>query len=856
MPRVTFDDLSLTQVHITDRVSSLKASHFAVMPELCVERAWLVTTISRELGHFQKSRLTSLDKAQLYRAALERRRVSAPAKTARASAHRSIEVDNCSLFLGSTTQKQKGVILYPEFMGLSLWPELRHVSTRKANPYYLAEADLELLNHEVFPYWTDRNITELLRKREAQRAVAAPSQPNLLQEIQLLQHLVFFLTDKPNCVSHTIPDFSRAINDGLGALMDEAKRRETTASTREQADFFRALVEAATGIVHFAERLADAAQLEAANTAEPARSAELRQLADLYRRVPLHPARSFHEGLITVWVCWMAIHLENANVGLSLGRLDQLLYPLYAQDIANGTLSVPEAVELLACLWLKIGDHLPLVANAGEQLFGGTGSNQAITIGGVDAHGEDAVNDLSYVILRATELLGLRDPNLNARYCSTVNSKEYLRRLCEANLTTGATPALHNDHAIISALTSKGETLEQARDYAIVGCVEPGSAGRTYGNSAAVLLNLVSALELTLFNGRHRHTGLSRLISVEGRDPDQFTSFDELKDAFLIQLRWLIERSCGLNLGYAEIHQQYHPLPILSSLFEGPMLKGRDLVDGGALVNFSGATIIGFADVVDSLSAIEQLVYREKRWSLAKLRSAITTNFDQDPALLAQLRNPEKTPKFGNDAPSCDANAHWLVHALDRLFSAQKNSRGGTYRVGYWTMTNHAGFGRMLPATANGRRSGENLASGITPVSNATPHLAAVLNSVAKLPASAIACGMALNLKFTRSGGDREALLDHFSAYVEGYFDHNLPRVDGGMEIQFNITSRETFINAVEHPEQHPQLLVRVSGYTAYFKDLTPQMQKEIIDRTEYELHTGLSHNYGPYALTSKVAES
>jgi formate C-acetyltransferase len=476
---------------------------------------------------------------------------------------------------------------------------------------------------------------------------------------------------------------------------------------------------------------------------------------------------------------------------------------------------------------------------AGEQLFGGTGSNQAITIGGVDADGKDAVNDLTYVMLRATELMRLRDPNLNARYHAGVNSRAYLRRLCEANLITGATPALHNDRAVIAALTAKGETLAQARDYGVIGCVEPGSNGRSYGHSGAVMLNLTSALELALWNGRHRHTGLDTVISEPTGEVAQMASFAELKRAFARQTQWLLERAITLNNLLGRVHQDNYPTPILSALFEGPMEKGRDLIFGGAKINSSGVTIIGFADVVDSLAAIEQVVFEEKAISFADFLGALRDDFAKHAPLVTRLRNPDKTPKYGNENAKADGIARWLAELLDGYCSQQENYRGGRYRVGYWTMTNHAGFGRLSASTPNGRRAGENFTSGITPVSRVTPSLTRALHSVASLPPALLSNGVALNLKYTPENGDRGKMLDHFVASVEAYFDGTSAQPHGGMEIQFNVTTHDTFEDAVAHPEKYPELLVRVSGYTAYFKDLNPQMQQEIIERTEYNLTSG-----------------
>ncbi len=429
-------------------------------------------------------------------------------------------------------------------------------------------------------------------------------------------------------------------------------------------------------------------------------------------------------------------------------------------------------------------------------------------------------------------------------------------RDCEVNIETRATPALHNDKAVIEALTSKGDTLEQARDYGVVGCVEPGSNGRTYGHTAAILLNLTSVLELTLFAGRHRHTGMDIQINEETDDPTNFENFAEFKDAFATQVRWIAEQTTTLNNIFGRIHQDFYPTPILSALFEGPMEKGKDLIQGGATINSSGVAIIGLADVADSLSAIQKVVFDDRDISLAELLRVMERNFEGNGCeqLHKRLMDPERTPKYGNEDPLADENVTWLVDLLDREFGDKQNYRGGHYRVGYWTMTNHAGYGRLTKALPSGRKDGENFTSGITPVSGVTSSLAKALNSVARLPARCLSNGIALNLKFTPES-ERDKMIDKFVGYVKGYFDRTDGQGDGGMEIQFNITKREEFEDAVKNPQKYPELLVRVSGYTAYFKDLNPQMQKEIIDRTEYRLlppQPGQAVLFGPYPLPRK----
>ncbi len=850
--QVAIRDLSLEKYDLTKRVSYLKDIYFRAMPEICIERPRIITKFHENSGLFKKKSITILDKARAYRDVLERR---TPIVRHSCSYEKGVKkmkrfkFKEAPLFAGSTTSKFKGVPLYPEFLALALWPELWTISKRASNPFHITDNEVKKLNYEIFPHWIENNITELARKRCYEENLKKYGLNKHDPEMKLLERLVIFLASKPNCISHTIPDFSKAIKQGLRQIIKDVKKKKEETSEDSKKEFYTAISEVLEGIITYSKNLAAEAEKLASKERDPVLKKELLDIAEINSHVPEYPARTFREGLTTIWICWIAIHLENPNVGLSLGRLDQVLYNLYRNDIDTNKLTIEQAIELICCLWLKIGDHVPAIPDAGEQLFGGSGSNQAITIGGVDKNGKDVVSDLTYVMLRATELMKLRDPNLNARYYQSEKSRDYLRRLCEVNINTGATPALHNDKAVIKALVHKGETVEQARDYGVIGCVEPGSNGRFYGHTAAILLNLTSALELTLFNGRHRHTGMDLLISTESGDVTTFTTFEEFKAAFEKQTRWLVEQTTNLNNILGRIHQDFYPTPILSAFFEGPMKKGKDLIQGGAMINSSGATIIGLADVADSLSAIQRVVFEERATSFADLLQALESNFEGYEFLQKRLMNPDKTPKYGNENSAADANVSWIVELLDKAFGEKMNYRGGHYRVGYWTMTNHAGFGRLMKALPNGRKAHENFTSGITPVSGVTPYLTKALNSVAKQPVGCLSNGIALNLKYTPEHGNKEKMLDNFVASVEGYFDDANGERDGGMEIQFNITTHDDFVNAVANPEIYKELLVRVSGYTAYFKDLNPQMQKEIIDRTEYLLSTGKARDFAPFPL-------
>jgi formate C-acetyltransferase len=850
-PLLTLKDLSLKDYDLTPRVKDLREIYFRAVPEICIERPRLITQYSLKNDLFARKRISILDKARLYRYVLENRASIVRHHHAHERGMALFEFNDCSLFAGSTTSKFKGVLLYPEFLALTLWPELWTISTRATNPYYITNKDVEELNNNIFPHWMEKNIMELTRKRCYENNLREHG-PKYAPEMKLLERIVFFLASKPSGISHTIPDFSRAIRFGLRQLIDEANDKKRGTSDESKKEFYEAILEVLEGIIAYSKRLSAKAREMATKEGDASRKEELLAIAEIHDQVPEFPARTFREGLTTLWICWTAILLENANIGLSLGRFDQVevLYNLYQDGMEAKRLTIEQALELICCLWLKIGDHVPSVPETAEQLFGGAGSNQAITIGGIDKNGEDAVNDLTYVMLKATELLKLRDPNLNARYYPGKNSKDYLKRLCEVNISTGATPAIHNDRAVIKALISKGETNEQARDYGIIGCIEPGSNGRSYGHPGAILLNLTSVLELTLYNGRHRHTG-DELISKETGDPLTFRSFNDFRKAFKEQARWLVDQATSLNNLFGKTYQDFYPTPILSAFFEGPMDKGKDLIQGGAIINSSGAAIIGLADVADSMSAIEKFIYDEKSISFPKLLGVLQEDFKGYEALHKRLMNPDKTPKYGNDNLKAEANVIWIIKMLDELFTEKTNYRGGGYRVGYWSMTNHAGFGILTKALPSGRKGGENFASGITPVSGVTPCLLKTLNSVAKLPVECLSNGIALNIKFTPE--HRDEMLKNFVASVEGYFDSSDGKREGGMEIQFNVTSHQHFAYAFDNPDNYPDLLVRVSGYTAYFKDLSLQMKKEIIDRTEYLLSTREAADFPPFRLPEKT---
>lgn len=809
------NDIRLSQFSLESlpNIAKLRTAQMNLQPEVCIERARYVTRYLRDLA--DKTEPMEIRYAKAVNFFLS---------------NKQPQFFDDNLLAGTTTSKPFGAPVYPELTGMTIWPELDTISTREKNPLLLSAEEAKELNLDIFPYWMDKNILEHTRKK-------FPG----LQGFGLLEKLVFFFATKAGTISHTIPDYSVALEKGLESMIADAASREAaliasgalSPEDTQKRDFYRAVQIALQGIIAYAANLSSRAQELADQTPDPQRKQNFLAMSAICKKVPAGPAETFREAVNALWIIQVAIHAENINMAMSPGRLDQVLYPYYRRDRDNGRLTDKEAVEILSSLWFKLNDNTNLVPETAEELFGGAGTVPAVTVGGINENGDDAVNELTYIMLKVTELLRLRDPSLNARYNYEKNSAEYLERVAEVVVNTKSVPAFHNDVADIQTLENQGITTQHARDFGIIGCVEMGVPGKTYDASSAIMFNLVSSLELTLYNGKRPITG-DEVMSIETGDPASFKTFDEFREAFQEQVRWMLGKAIELNEALGLSHQEMLPTPLLSAFFDGPLEKGKDLIFGGARYNASGTTHIGFADTVDSLNAVEKAVFVDKKCTFAELLQALRADFAGYEKLHAYLVN--KTPKFGTDDPIAVKNSQNLIRFLYDFYQSHTNYRGGKYKPAYWTMTNHAGQGKLSGALPNGRKANKVFASGITPASQAAQELTTCLRVVGGLDGLCIPMGEALNLKFPEVNIPDD--IKRFAQTVEAYFR------SGGLHVQFNIMSYEMLLDAKKNPEKYPELLVRVSGYSAYFKDLNEAMKDEIITRTEYDLRRGQANPF------------
>jgi len=789
--------------------------HLKTRPALCHERPLLLTRWFKANG-FETDNdgvplVAELRQARAFKYLMENRKPI---------------IRKNDLIAGTTTTKEIGVVLYPDAHGTMMWGELATAPYRPLNPYDVDPETVRVLHGTVFPFWLKRNFREWVRDNKGYPTCQ-----------KLDERFAACFLWKTVALSHTIIDYPRVLRLGTKGIKAEIEDElgRTPAAEQQKHATLEAMKICLEGIEAYARNLSAEAGRLAGLATDPVRKGELTGLAEICRRVPHGPCVSLDDAVNAMWSIWVGVHMENTNAGFSLGRLDQWLQPYFAADMSklkdDGEREryVKHALELIGCFYMRCTDHLPLIPDIGNYLFGGSSSDQAITLGGVTPEGEDAVNDMTYIFLKVTEMLSIRDPNVNARYNRAKNSDTYLRRLCEVNLNTTATPSIHNDEAVMASLAEFDYPAEHLRDWSATGCVEPTLSGRHIGHTNCMMFNMVAALEMALNNGRHPLMRWDLGPETGDIRTGAFQDFEAFFSAFERQLRFLADLTCEYNNFLGEAHQVLRPTPFISGLIQGPLVSGRDVTKGGALYNSSGTACIGLADITDSLMVIKKLVFEKKMVSFSELLDAVNTDFKNSPALLAMITN--RVPLFGSGDREALAMANRVARLAHDAFMAHRNYRGGPYTAGFWSMSNHVAFGTLTGALPSGRRAGKAFTPGLTPEAHASKNILDNIRDVAGLDPKNMNNNIAFNVKVVPSAHDSHGrTVDHIYSYVKAYADM------GGMQMQLNVVSTKTLKDAMAHPENYQNLLVRISGYNAYFVTLNREMQIELIERAEFGL--------------------
>ena len=735
------------------------------------------------------------------------------------------------LIHGNMTSKRIAANFYPEGGSVNILEDLHRLGTRP-NPYELdREERIEMARLGL------RGMLGSV----AGRALLRPGRISAFFDFFRARR--YFITEEAG-IGHQVPGYGDVVSRGLRRADRAARcRLETNAlpdGTRlspDQAAFFKALRIVLSGVRSMARNLAEEAERVALEEqVSSSRRRELFDAASALRRVPWSPARTFREGLQGCWLVHVALNLEDFEQGMSFGRLDQILWPLYQREIEAGSLTRNEAIELIASFELKTCETIPLYSERIDRYFSGNGVAQGITLGGVDGAGHDATNELSGLFLEAYAQIETREPALHVRVNSETPSW-FLERAAETVQRGTGKPSFFGDRALVRALESAGMTTAHARDYAIIGCVETASQGRTYNSSDAALFNLALCLELALNEGRPfvaggegRNRGRPRLGAATP-PVDQMTRFEDLIHAYRAQVRFAIEDMARV-IGWLEAaYREVRPTPLLSAVTRGPLERGVDVTGGGGQYDLTSIQAVGLADVGDSLYAVDRLVFEDERLTSSDLVEILRRDFSGpgDDELRAELCS--RFPRYGNGDADVDAMTQLAADVFAEEIRARRNSRGGRWIPGFYSMTCHIAFGRYVGALPDGRRAGERLSNGLAPVDGAERRgPTAVLRSAAALDSRHWSNCYALNLKFDSNSVSGSAGRRGLASLVETFCEQ------GGMQVQINVLDAKTLTEAKANPGSHPGLVVRVAGYCAYFDDLRPEVQDEIIARTAHGL--------------------
>lgn len=825
------------------RIPALIEYLYAKMPEIEADRAVLLTESYRET----EGQPINLRRAKAFAHILE----GLP-----------ITIRPLELIVGSNSKAPRGCQVFPEYSYAWLQDEFDTVATRAADPFYISEETKETLR-KVYPYWKGKTTSELATAYMAPETLAA------------MEHNMFTPGNYfYNGIGHVTVDYGKVLRIGFRGIAQEAraalaKLRVSDGDYARRHQFLEAVLISCEAVCRYAARYATLARQEAATCGNETRKAELLKIAANCERVPAKGATSFYEACQSFWFVQMLLQTESSGHSISPGRFDQYMYPYYKADLDSGAITREFAQELIDCIWVKLNDLNKVRDAASAEGFAGYSLFQNLIVGGQDADGRDVTNDLSYMCMNATMHVSLPQPSFSVRVWNGT-PHEFMLRAAEVTRTGVGLPAYYNDEVIIPSLQSRGLSLADARDYNIIGCVEPQKWGKTDGWHDAAFFNMCRPLEMVFSNGVDKGVQLG----PQTGDVTKMTTFEEFYDAYKAQMNYFIELMVNADNAIDQAHAERCPLPFQSCMVEDCIGRGKSLQEGGAIYNFTGPQGFGIANMADALYAVKTLVFEEHSVTMEELKNALEHNYgkdmdarqaekvttqvarqlvesgksltpadvktiyetvahnpctDEQKARYQQLLNRiGALPKFGNDVPEVDDFARDVAYTYTRPLLNYRNPRGGQYQAGLYPVSANVPLGAQTGATPDGRLANTPVADGVSPAAGRdVKGPTAAANSVSRLDHFIASNGTLFNMKFHPSALAGAGGLESFVALVRGYFDQK------GSHMQFNVVSRETLRDAQKNPEKYKSLVVRVAGYSALFTTLSRSLQDDIINRTE-----------------------
>lgn len=780
-----------------------------------------------------------------------------------------ITIRDNELIVGTATIDSRSAQVFPEYGPQGLDEEFDTIATRDTDPFTVSPEVVSELK-EIFSYWKGSTVSEYassLMDENTQKAYDAG---------------VFTVGNyHQGGVGHVLADYGKVLNKGLRGVMQEVIEAMEKADHKapewiEKEEFYKSALITLQAVIGFANRYAKKAQELAAATSDSKRKAELEKIAKVCARVPEYPAENFYEALQSFWFIQLVIQIESSGHSISPGRFDQYMDSFYEND---DTVNQEEAQELLDCLFVKFNDLNKVRDKVTSSAFAGYQLWQNINCGGQTPDGRDATNNMSYMEIEAMAHVMMAMPSLSIRVWNQTPD-EFLAKAGELSRLGGGQPAFYNDEEIVTAKVNRGETLEDARNYGIIGCVEPASQGKENSWCDAALFNLPKVLEIAMNNGRLD----GEPFGPETGEFEDFKTFDEFMNAYIEQMKFCVRLLVRADNSVDYAHRKFAPLAFISTLIADCIGKGTDITHGGAHYNFTGPQGIGSANIGNALMAVKQLVFDEKKLSMKELKEAMDHNWgkDEDAAVTESAvemddsydtiaaavkkvlgensdfnfddfdlssvdhSSPVSTgdknkyqkihdmvmdvDKYGNDKDEVDLLARKGSRVYCEELEKYATPRGGIFNAGLYPVSGNVLFGSYINATPDGRYAHETIAEGVSPT-RGTDELGptAAANSVAKLDHFIASNGTLYNMKFSPSAVAGDDGLRRFTSLIRDFFDKK------GGHVQFNVVERKTLIDAQKHPEAHKDLIVRVAGYSAQFISLSKSVQDDIIARTEFD---------------------
>lgn len=765
---------------MTARIERLKAAMFANPREISLERALLYTASHQQT----EGEPTILRRAKA---------------TAYILDHVEISIRADELIAGNRTVKPRAGIVSPEMDPYWLLKELEQFPTRPQDRFVIANEDKQIYREQLFPYWEKRSMKDFINEQMTDEVKTA------------VKTQIFSINQTDKGQGHIIIDYPRLLENGLGQLVGEM--RSLTSQHPGNAFYQAALLLLEASQRHILRYSALAQEMSFA-CSDALRREELANIAEISRTIAVERPRGFYQACQLFWYMNIILQYESNASSLSLGRFDQYMLPFYQASLQQG--EDPQFLqELLESLWIKCNDIVLLRSTSSARYFAGFPTGYTILLGGLTETGRSAVNPLSFLCLDAYQNTQLPQPNLGVRVNELIDRPFLLKTAETIRIGTGI-PQIFNDEVVVPAFLNRGVSLEDARDYSVVGCVELSIPGKTYGLHDIAMFNLLKVMEIVLLENE----GNANL------------SYDDL----LEQIRHKICHYVKLMAQGSNIcdigHRDWAPVPLLSSFISDCLHNGKDITEGGARYNFSGVQGIGIANLSDSLHALKGIVFDQQRLSFDELIATLKANFATPEGEQIRARLINRFEKYGNDIDVVDNISADLLRFYCKEVETYRNPRGGQFTPGSYTVSAHVPLGAVVGATPDGRYAGEQLADGgLSPMLGQDAQgPTAVLKSVSKLDNYLLSNGTLLNVKFTPSTLEGQSGLNKLADFLGAFTKLKL------QHIQFNVVNAETLRAAQAKPQDYAGLVVRVAGYSAFFVELSKEIQDDIIRRTAHLL--------------------